>query len=90
MLYQRKPDQSLYWLYLLPLIHLTACFSIAILQTAWWPMTYADFPVAPLLFALSWHFGYPLLWFGLFGTVWWLILAEGVVLYREANRKRRR
>ena len=90
MLYKRKPDQRLYLLYLLPLTHLTACLAIAILQATWWPMIYADFPVSPLLFALSWRFGYPLLWFGLLGTVWWLILAGGVVLYREANRKRSR
>jgi len=47
----------------------------AVLDLAWMPVVMSDFPASALLMGLAWRFGYPLFWFGVFGTLWWYLLS---------------
>jgi hypothetical protein len=57
--------------YILPSLHLTGCVATALLDLAWMPVAFSDFPVSALLVGFAWRFGHPLFWFGVFGTIWW-------------------
>ena len=58
---------------LLPLLHLCACFTIALgrLNSGWEYLTYIDLPVSVLILSASYRFDHPLILFGAIGTLWW-------------------
>lgn len=62
--------------YLLPLAHLCACFVIAIakIESGWVQMIKIDFPFSLVLIGLTYAKDFPLLWFGVLGTLWWFFL----------------
>lgn len=63
------------FVYILPVVHLMGCIAIAILGLAWMPVIFSDFPASVLLMGFAWRFGYPLFWFGMFGTLWWYLVS---------------
>jgi hypothetical protein len=62
--------------YVLPAVHLSACAVISItrIESGWEQMIKIDFPFSLLLGALTYIKDYPLLWFGVLGTLWWFFL----------------
>ena len=68
---------STLWVYLLPLLHLGACVTIALanLESGLEYMIYVDFPCSVLLVVLGWRHGNFLLWFATLGTLWWYLLS---------------
>jgi hypothetical protein len=64
------------WVYILPLLHLGGCILTAITKLEWLPVIISEFPAGILLSAIAWHFGHPMLWFGVFGTLWWCWLSR--------------
>ena len=52
-------------------------------------MIKVDFPFSALLIIFDWRYDYPLLWFGVFGTLWWYLLSrEAEVILDRFLRKR--
>jgi hypothetical protein len=58
-----------WWLYLLPLAHFCACLWFHFVELAWMPIILADFPASMVLMPLAWRLGYPMYWFGFWGTL---------------------
>jgi hypothetical protein len=73
----RSPKSSSFLIYLLPLLHLSACvaFSVTDSDLGWGYMLFVDLPLSVLLGGIVWRFGHPLFWFGIFGTAWWYFLS---------------
>jgi hypothetical protein len=65
------------WIYLLPLLHLSACITIALakLDSGVHYLIYVDFPFSLLLVILGWRSDDFLIWFATFGTLWWFLLS---------------
>jgi hypothetical protein len=67
------------WIYLLPLplLHLSACTTIALanIESGVHYMIYVDFPFSLLLVMLGWRNDNFLLWFATLGTLWWYLLS---------------
>jgi hypothetical protein len=68
--------QNRHWVYLLPLLHLAACILTSVNNLEWMPVIISEFPVGVFLLAIVWNLGYPLFWFGVFGTLWWYWLSR--------------
>jgi hypothetical protein len=72
---------------LLPLLHLCACLTIAIVNSDWWGIMFVvDLPISVLITPLFWYIR-PMLAFGIVGTVWWYLLSRLIV--RLIVRQRR-
>jgi hypothetical protein len=67
-------------IHFLPFLHLCACLVIAFgnLNSGWDYLFYIDFPASILPFGLSWYYHHPLIWFAIFGTLWWYFLSRVV------------
>ena len=65
------------WIYLLPLLHLSVCITIALanLESGVHYLTYVDFPFSLLLVIFGWRNDNFLIWFATFGTLWWFLLS---------------
>ena len=65
------------WIYLLPLLHLSACAIIALAHTVSGvhDLIYVDFPFSLLLVGLGWRNDNFLFWFASLGTLWWFFLS---------------
>jgi hypothetical protein len=63
--------------YVPPIIHLTLCLVVELgdIDDGWLFLTLADIPIGLLLFAKVFRDGQPMLWFGVFGTLWWYLLS---------------
>lgn len=72
----RSPVRSVF-VYLLPVLHLCACFTIAAagIGAGWQYMTMIDAPASVLVIALIYNFNHPLVLFGVIGTLWWYLLS---------------
>jgi hypothetical protein len=57
-----------HWVFILPVFHFAGCIATSISGLEWMPIIVSEFPAGILLAAIAWHFGHPLLWFGVFGT----------------------
>ena len=62
--------------YTLPLVHLCACLFIAVanIESGWEQMIEIDFPFSIVLVGLVYLKDWPLLWFGVLGSLWWFFL----------------
>jgi hypothetical protein len=70
-----------------PLIHLCACIAIALSDSVVGDelLVWVDFPFSAILFlVVGWSSHHLLLWFGIFGTLWWYIVVRFVEI--EWNR----
>ena len=76
-----------HWVYLLPLLHLAGCILTALTNFEWMPVIISELPIGALLLAADWRFGYPLFWFGVFGTLWWYWLSK--MLFNFLSKRER-
>lgn len=72
------------WVYILPVLHLAGCIATYITRFEWLPVLISELPIGFLLVGLAWRYGNPLLWCGLFGTLWWCWLAR--MFFRYLSR----
>ena len=96
----RNPMARLRWVYLLPLLHLCACFGSMIglalpklqyLGVVWVFIMLADLPVSSVAYMMGWK--YPTLaalWIVAAGTLWWYLLGLGIKRLLELSRSRQR
>jgi hypothetical protein len=79
------------WPYVLPLplLHLTACATIALanINSGVHYLIYVDFPLSLLVVMLGWRNDIFLLWFAVLGTLWWYLLSRAA--YSMWNRLQR-
>jgi hypothetical protein len=61
-----------HWVFILPPLHLGGCILTAVTNFEWTPVILSEFPAGILLSVIAWRFGHPMIWFGVFGTFWWL------------------
>ena len=83
-----KSRRRLFWAYLLPLLHLSACListiayivpSLQHLAFGWVILMLVDLPVSVVAYALAWKHGVIAgVWVVVAGTVWWHLLGRGV------------
>ena len=81
---------SLLFTPVLPAIHFALCVFVerGNIDDGWIFMSVVDFPVSFFLFGLTFRDGRAMLWFGVFGTLWWLFLSLGVwALWRHHRRR---
>lgn len=87
------------WVYLLPILHLCACFTSLIgfvipsLQywgIAWTFIPILDLPVSLVFYGLAWkHSALAALWIFVVGTYWWYLLGRGAVFLIDSIRHRK-
>jgi hypothetical protein len=65
-----------HWVFILPLLHLAGCIATAATGLEWLPVILSEFPAGIFLMIIAWRFGYPMIWFGVFGTLWWCWLSK--------------
>jgi len=78
------------WVYLLPLVHLSACLismvgylipSLQYLGIVWVGIMLVDLPVSAIGYALAWKHGtFTAIWVVVVGTLWWYLLGRGAEL----------
>jgi hypothetical protein len=76
------------WVYLLPTLHLCACFismiGFVIPSPQYWGIAWvfimiADLPVSVVAYALAWeHSSLAMIWIFVVGTLWWYVLSVGI------------
>ena len=64
-----------HWVFILPVLHLAGCIATTITGHEWMPVIESELPFGVLLLAINWRVGYPLVVFGVFGTLWWVCLS---------------
>lgn len=74
------------WVYLLPLLHLSACLvsmighvipELQFLGIVWVFIMLADLPVSAIAYALAWNHGMIAgTWVVVLGTLWWYLLSR--------------
>jgi hypothetical protein len=73
-----------YFLFVLPFLHLCLCLATMVLlrnaegSWMWFPMFIVDFPFSILLLFIGRICPYPLLVFGIGGTLWWYFVGVAV------------
>jgi hypothetical protein len=69
--------RQLRWIYLLPIIHLCACFVIALARigSGWEYLIKIDYPISVFVVSALFSFDHPLILFGTVGTLWWYALS---------------
>jgi hypothetical protein len=84
----QKSTVRLLVIHTLPLLHICACLAIEFTRAGWGFLTVADIPMSAVIIALGYNYDYPLLWFGVLGTVWWYLLSlEADILIRRSSAK---
>jgi hypothetical protein len=78
------------WVYLLPLIHLSACLisivgiialRIPFLGSVWIVLMMVDLPISLLAYLVGWKYpALAYLWTLVAGTLWWYLLSRGAEL----------
>jgi len=79
-----KPSR---WVYLVPIIHLSACAisfigylipSLQFFGIVWVFIVLVDLPVSAIFYALAWKYSLiASLWVVVVGTLWWYLLSRG-------------
>lgn len=69
------------WVYILPVLHLAGCILTAVTDFEWVPVILSEFPAGILLGIIAWRFGHPMIWFEVFGTLWWCWLSRKFYTY---------
>ena len=80
------------WTYLLPLLHLCACFIIVLgnFESGWEYLTfYVDYPISIFIMSALYTFDHPLVLFGTVGTIWWYVLSWLVARVGSTVRRTR-
>jgi len=80
----RKNKRHLGLVYVLPFVHLGACFTIAVtgLGSGWEYLTAIDFPISVIIQReLWWHFPHALVLYATLGTLWWWFLSSVAELW---------
>jgi len=72
---------------IVPALHFLACVATALgrIEEGWIWLGIFDFPVSLILMALTWRLEAPMLWFGVFGTLWWLGICLAVRKFWDAG-----
>jgi hypothetical protein len=75
------------WVYVLPIIHFLACFSIFIAYLIpyagifWTFILVLDLPISLVYYGLAWRNGFlAAIWIFVVGTLWWYLLSRGIEL----------
>lgn len=80
-------QRRLRWVYLLPILHLCACFisyiGIVIPSLQYWGIVWTyimmlDLPISLVAFGIGWkHGALAIIWIMSAGTLWWYLLSRG-------------
>ncbi len=72
------------WYYFPPLAHVCTCALVAGLpnQVGVEPLVWIDFPASILILAATWSSDYPVLVFGILGSLWWYLVSRSVDIWR--------
>jgi hypothetical protein len=84
---------SFFLTFVLPIVHLALCIAAdrGAIDDGWILLTTVDLPAGLLLGGLTFQgYGPPLLWFGVFGTLWWFLVSWGAWSTRCLLAERRR
>ena len=86
------------WVYLLPLLHLSACAismighvipELQFLGIVWVFVMLADLPISAIAYALAWNHGLIAgVWVVVAGTLWWYLLGRGAEILISKRRAR--
>jgi hypothetical protein len=88
------------WVYLLPALHLGACFlalltfllpsPLQFLAIVWSFIMLADLPISFPAYLIAWRYGgLAIIWIIVAGTLWWYLLSRGAVFLLAEFRNKR-
>ena len=83
-----KPKKHPRWVYILPVLHLSACLfsmvgyvipSLQFLGIVWVFVMLIDLPVSSIAYALAWRYSMiGGIWIVVVGTLWWYLISLGI------------